>query len=281
MEFWNDILRVGMSETFIQYILKTSTSIIGKLIVALLMLWIGLKLVKLIVKIIRRAFECHGIEASATSFLLSCISIGLKTALFMSCAAVLEFDLTAFLALLGSAGLAVGFALQGSLSNIAGGILILIMKPFKVGDYIKEDAKNNEGTVISIDIFYTRLKTSDNKIVLIPNGVLTNSSLTNVTNEEKRRLDLFVGIEYTEDFERVKNLLWSLLKDNDYILQDEDMLIYVDAFDDSALRVGIRAWTSMDHNWNAKCDLLEKIKVTFDENDIVMPANQLNVKIQD
>lgn len=268
-----------MSETFIQYILKTSTNILGKIIIALLMLWIGLRLIKVSLRIIRKAFDRHGIEASAASFLISCISIGLRTALFMSCASVLGIDLTAFLALLGSAGLAVGFALQGSLSNIAGGILILIMKPFKVGDYIKEDGKNNEGTVVSIDIFYTRLKTSDNKVVLIPNGVLTNSSLTNVTNEEKRRLDLFVGIEYTENLERVKKLLFDLLKDNEHILQNEDMLVYIDDFGESAVRIGIRAWTSMENNWAAKCDLLEKIKVTFDQNNIVMPGNKLAVML--
>ena len=183
-------------------------------------------------------------------------------------------------AVLGSAGLAAGLALQGSLSNFAGGVLILLFKPFKVGDYIIEDAHKNEGTVSEIMIFYTKLATGDNRTVVIPNGTLANSSITNVTQQDKRRVDLYVGISYESDMKKAKELLAELAKKEMARLPEEDLLVFVDALEDSSVRLGCRLWVAVGDYWAVKWRLTEQIKEVFEENQIEIPYNQLTVSLK-
>jgi small conductance mechanosensitive channel len=182
------------------------------------------------------------------------------------------------MAVLGSAGLTVGLALQGSLSNFAGGVLILFMKPFQVGDYIITGAKE-EGTVMGIDIFYTHLLTPDNKRIVIPNGGLSNSSITNVTREPVRRLDILVSVDYSEDILKVKEILSKLVEKEDMVEKDRPVDIYVSSFDTSAISIGLRVWTATECYWQLKWKLLEEIKAAFEENKIVIPFNQLDVNM--
>ena len=173
------------------------------ILIALIFIFIGTKLVKFIVKIIKRSFDKAGLESSISGFLLSLIRGILYAVVFIMAAATMGFQVTSLVTILGTAGLAIGLALQGSLANFAGGVLILLMKPFRVGDYIIENDKKCEGTVVSIDIFYTKLRTYDNRIIVIPNGNITANSLINLTVEKVRRLDITVGVAYDSDIKLV------------------------------------------------------------------------------
>ncbi|MFW5631844.1 MAG: mechanosensitive ion channel family protein, partial [Acetivibrio ethanolgignens] len=157
-------------------------------------------------------------------------------------------------------------------------VLILIMRPFQVGDYIITGTKE-EGTVIGIDIFYTHLLTIDNRRVVIPNGGLSNSSITNVTRESVRRLDLLVSVDYSENIQKVKKILLELLATQEMVLGDRPIDIYVNSFDPSAISIGLRVWTETENYWTLKWKLLEEIKEEFDRNEIVIPFNQLDVNI--
>lgn len=230
-------------------------------------------------KLLKKSFSRSNMEETVAGFLVSLIQTIIRAVLILTAASIVGFEITSFLTVLGSAGVAIGLALQGSLSNFAGGVLILILKPFQVGDYIVEDNKNNEGTVIAIDIFYTKLLTIDNKTVVIPNGILSNTSLTNVTKQDKRRLDLRFGIDYSEDIKRVKDVLLEIMKQEERILPGEEIKIYVEELGDSAIQIGVRVWTTMEDYWDVKWALLEKVKCRFDEEKITIPYNHLNVTV--
>ena len=170
-----------------------------------------------------------------------------------------------------------GLALQGALSNLAGGVLILILKPFQIGDYIIEDNSKNEGTVISIDIFYTRLCTYDNKVVVIPNGILTNNSLTNLTLQEKRKIEIKILIDYDSNIQKVREIVKGILEADGRIMKEEPKDIFIDAFGDSGMLLGIRAWVHTDDYWSTTWDLREAVKEAFDANQIKIPYQRLEV----
>ena len=267
---------------------KTLDDIIGWLIsksgsalVAILFIIIGLRLVSVFMKILRRSFERSKMESSVAGFLLSIIRVLCYTLVFITAAAIVGFEVTSFVTILGTASLAIGLALQGALSNLAGGVLILLLKPFELGDYIIENNKNNEGTVISIDIFYTRLRTHDNKIVVIPNGILADNSLVNLTNETKRKVEIKIAIAYNSDIKRVKEIVYGLLNEDGRILDEESKDVFIDSFDDSGMTLGIRAWVRTEDYWSTTWDLREKVKTAFDEGQIEIPYNRLEVDLLD
>lgn len=218
-------------------------------------------------------------EPGVASFIVSFSNISIKIILLISAAGIAGLQVTSFLTILGSAGIAVGLALQGGLSNLAGGVLILLLKPFQVGDYIIEDNKGNEGTVVSVDIFYTKLKTIDNKIIVIPNGILSNTSLTNVTKQDERRIDLNIGIEYNESITKAREVLLQVINSNENILQEESVDIFVSNFDPSSINMGVRVWVKTEKYWKTRSELLENIKNKFDENNISIPFDHLDVNI--
>ena len=191
------------------------------------------------------------------------------------------FDTTSVAALLASSGVAIGLALQGSLSNFAGGVLILLLKPFVVGDYIIEDTNGKEGTVKEIQIFYTKLSTIDNKTIVIPNGMLTNNSITNATAKDERQLDLRVGISYNADIKKAKSMIEKLLSEDASILKEEQMNVFVNDLADSAVVLGIRAWVKNEEYWATRWRLLEEIKVELDENGIEIPYPQVTVHMKE
>lgn len=251
----------------------------GSVLVAILFIVIGIKIVSAIVKIFKRSFERSKMEASVAGFLLSIIRVIGYILVFITAATIVGFEVTSFVTILGTASMAVGLALQGALSNLAGGILILMLKPFEIGDYIIENDKNTEGTVISIDIFYTRLLTHDNKMVVIPNGILTNNSLINLTNETKRKLELKISIAYDSDIKKVKELVHGILTEDGRILDNEPKDVFIDSFDDSGMTLGIRAWVKTEDFWSTTWDLREKVKTSFDKNGIEIPYNRLEVDV--
>ncbi|MBS6560631.1 MAG: mechanosensitive ion channel [Clostridiales bacterium] len=249
----------------------------GAIALCIFILVVGFRVVKSIKRWLKQSFERHNMDASVSSFLVSFVDIGLKMVLFLWVISIIGVEMSSVIAILSSASIAIGLAVQGSLSNIAGGVLILLLKPFQVGDYIIEDNKKNEGTVVAIDIFYTKLYTVDNKTVVIPNGTLSNSSLTNVTREEKRRIDLFIGISYQESVKRVKEVLARVIDAEENILKEEGVTIFVNDFEASTVSIGVRVWAPMDCFWATKWSLLENIKEAFDEEGISFPYNQLDV----
>ena len=193
-----------------------------------------------------------------------------------------QFGVTAssVIAVLGSAGLTVGLALQGSLSNFAGGVLILLLKPFVVGDYIIENADKMEGTVAEITIFYTKLLTVDNKAIMIPNGTLSNSSIVNVTAMKKRRLDMLFGVAYDSDIKKVKEILERVAIGDEAILKDEPTNVFVSELKDSYVEVGTRGWVKKEDYWEAKWRITENVKLEFDKEGISIPFPQVEVTMK-
>lgn len=252
-----------------------------RVVIALIIYVIGKRVIKWLRKILKRALERSGADEGVCQFLDSGTKILLYFVLVMAVVNQLGVATTSLVAVLGSAGLAVGLALQGSLSNFAGGVLILLFKPFKVGDYIIEDTHKNEGTVTEIQIFYTKLRTTDNRIVVIPNGTLANSSLTDVTQQDKRRIDLYVGISYDADIRRAKEVLNGIIEGEAAKLEGEEVAVFVDSLEDSSVRLGLRFWVPTPDYWNAKWRVTEEIKLKFDENKIEIPYNHLTVSLKE
>ena len=251
-----------------------------RLLLTVLLFLVGSRLIKLVRKIVRRSMERAGADVGVTQFMDSLIRVLLYFLLIMFLADGIGVDTTSVMALVGSAGLTIGLAFQGSLSNFAGGVLILLIKPFKVGDYIIYTSGNLEGKVTKIEMFYTTLLTVDNKKVVIPNGTLSNSSLINVTAEEKRRIDIVVGIGYTANLRLAKEVCLRLLEEQPAVMQDQDKMVVVDELADSAVNLKICCWVRVEDYWTVRWDLMEKIKTAFDENGIEIPFNQLDVNLK-
>ena len=248
-----------------------------QMIVALAILFVGKKLLNFLLKIADRSMERIGTEITVRKFirhLLRAAGYGLIAVTMLQ---VVGIETTSLITVIGSAGVAAGLAMQGSLSNFAGGILILMMKPFKVGDYIIEDGNKNEGTVKTIGLVYTSLLTPDNKLIMIPNGHLANNSMTNVTAQEKRRLDIAVGISYSADLKRAKTLMMEVMTAYDAVLKDEEMVAFVSSLDDTAVTMGCRCWVPTGDYWPARWSITEKIKLAFDAHGIEIPFPQIVV----
>lgn len=255
---------------------------VGKnILIALVILIVGSKLIKWLVRHIGSSFKKTKIEPIVAKFLVSLIKFSLYFIIAIVIIGVLGIPTTSFIAALSAAGLTLGLALQGSLSNFAGGVLILLFKPFKIGDYIKEDSHANEGTVTGIDLFYTKILTFDNKTIVVPNGTLANSSLTNYTAEQKRRIDIKIGISYDSDVKLAKSVLQSVIERSEGVLRDEEISVYVDELADSRMIIGTKAWASTEDYWSTRWALLEGFKEALDANGIEIPFNQLSVTVKD
>ena len=252
-----------------------------KVLAALVAFFVGRLVIRWIRKIVRRSFERSGADKGVEQFVDSLLKYGLYALLVFSLISSLGFDTTSVAAVLASGGVAIGLALQGSLSNFAGGVLILLLKPFVVGDYIIEDTNGKEGTVKEIQIFYTKLSTIDNKTIVIPNGMLTNNSITNATAKDERQLDLRVGISYDADIRQAKNVIEELLEKDECIIKNEQINVFVHELADNAVVLGIRAWVKNEEYWTTRWRLLEEIKLSLDENGIEIPYPQMTVHMQE
>ncbi len=272
------------SEKFKEYLdvaFKWCMTIGKNILIAIVILIVGSKLIKWLMRHLANSFKKTKLETIVAKFMVSLIKFALYFIIAIVVIGVLGIPTTSFIAALSAAGLTLGLALQGSLSNFAGGVLILLFKPFKTGDYIKEDSHGNEGTVTGIDLFYTKILTVDNKTVVIPNGTLANSSLTNYTAENKRRIDINVGISYGSDIRLAKSVLMEVIEANEGVLKDEEINVYVHALADSQITIGTRAWASTEDYWPTRWALLEGFKTALDANGIEIPFNQLSVTIND
>lgn len=250
-----------------------------RVLIAIVILIVGRLIIKLIIKIIDKLLVKARVEISVNKFLKSLIRVGLYIVLIIFIGDQLGVPTTSFVAVLGSAGIAIGLALQGSLSNFAGGVLILMLKPFKVGDYIFEGASSREGKVEKIDLFYTTLVSPDNKKITVPNGKLSNSDITNYSYFETRRLDLDFNISYSTDTNLAKDLTYTLIKATKGILQDEEISVYVKVLAENFVTLGIIVWVKTEDYQNVKNEINEAIKQIFGKSDIQLPYKKVEVQI--
>lgn len=246
------------------------------IIVAIIIFFIGKKVIKLLRKLVRKSLIKANADTGAVQFIDSVVKFILYFILIVIIVGKFGVQASSLMAIVGSAGLALGLALQGSLANFAGGVLILLLKPFKVGDYI---IASEEGTVVQIQIFYTKLVTVDNKMIYIPNGELANSNITNVTAQESRVIDLIIGISYSSDLKLAKQLLYEIASSYENRLKDREIKVFVKELGSSEVNLGLRVWVKTEDYWDARWSFLEDIKYKFEENNIEIPFNQLDVHI--
>ena len=252
-----------------------------KVILAIVIYLICSRVIKWLCTILRKSMTKAGVPAEGVSFINSLAKVGLYALLIFSIATQFGVQATSVAALLASAGVGVSLALQGGLSNLAGGVIILIFKPFTVGDYIIEHGENNEGTVEKIELYYTTLATTDSRRVVIPNSLLTGNCITNVTAADKRRLEIKVGISYDSNLQKAKDILRELIQEDPELMDQEESQIYVDSLGESSVVLGLKSWVKTEEFWNTKWRMNERIKEAFDANGIQIPYPQLDLRIRD
>ena len=252
-----------------------------RLLMVGLIIIIGMRVIGTLKKMLSRSFVRMEMEISLRKFLMSVLSVAMYLLLALIAADKLGFNPASLIAVVGSAGVAVALSLQESLSNFAGGIIIMVMKPFRVGDYIVTTTTGIEGTVKIIGLIYTSLLTPDNRMVVIPNGGLANSSITNVTAEDKRRIEIQVGISYESDLRRAKELLLQILDTHPMALHEEDRMpqVFVWELGSNSVVLGGRVWTKMEDYWTVKFEITEQIKLTFDREGIEIPYQRVDIKV--
>ena len=248
-----------------------------KLLLAIIVLILGLWIINRLVRVMAVSMERSKMEATLARFLQSLVSIGLKALLLISVASMVGIATTSFIAVLGAAGLAVGLALQGSLGNFAGGALILMFRPYKVGDYIT--AQGVSGTVTDIQIFNTILKTPDNVRIIVPNGPMSSGIITNFSAEETRRLDFVFGIGYGDDVKQAREIIMSIMKDEVLIFDDPEPQVLLSNLGDSSVDLTVRTWVNAGDYWPLKFELTEKVKAAFDREGISIPFPQRDVHL--
>ncbi|WP_115717843.1 mechanosensitive ion channel family protein [Gallaecimonas mangrovi] len=248
-----------------------------KVVLALLVLLVGLWLINGFAKVVDKGMEVRKVEPTLRHFLRNLVSIAFKILLLISVASLIGIATTSFVAVVGAAGLAIGLALQGSLANFAGGVLILFFRPFKVGDFI--ETNGYMGTVREIQIFNTILNTTDNKRVIIPNGKVSNESLINFSAEPKRRVDFLFGVSYSADIDLVKATLKDIFEADERVYKDPVPLIVLSELADSSVNFTVRVWADASNYWPLYFDTMEKVKKTFDAKGIEIPFPQRDVHL--
>lgn len=265
-------------EKLFDYIFELVASFGAKLITALIVLFIGVRIIKIVKKWLKNSPKLDKLDLGVRSFLGSFASIALYIVLFITVAMILGIPTTSFITALASCGVAIGLALQGALSNLAGGIMILIFKPFNVGDYITTASVS--GNVDKITIMYTVLKTLDNKTITIPNGTLTNSVVENYSTQNQRRVDLVFSADYNADVETVKKILSDVMENHEKVLQDPAPFARLSRHGDNSLEYTVRAWCKSEDYWDVYFDITEAVKKEFDKNNISIPFPQIDVHIE-
>ena len=255
-----------------KYLEKAKTILIEygpNVLYALGLLIVGLFLIKKVVNFTKKIMSSRKVDITLQNFLTNIISIGLKLLLIVAVISKLGIDTTAIAAALAAAGLGVGLALQGALSNLAGGVLIIVFKPFKIGDLV--DAHDEIGIVKDINIFTTQIVTPDNKRVIIPNGTLANSNIVNYSAEGKLRVDLTIGVGYDEDIKETKKVLLDVLKHHNKVLEDPQPSVDVEALADSSVNFAVRPWCMVEDYWNVYFGITENCKLALDKAGIEIP----------
>lgn len=261
-----------------KFLLDLVVSFGSRLLGAMVILLVGWRVARWLRKWLLRTHRLDKLDAGVRSFLSSGATVLIYTLLFITVAMMLGVPATSFITALASCGVAIGLALQGSLSNVAGGLMLLIFKPFKVGDYI--ETPDTAGTVSDITVVYTVLRTPDNKVITVPNGTLSNSVVQNYSAVEQRRVDVTFAVDYRHDIEEVKALLTRVVTAHDKVLADPTPFARLSEHGERAMIFTVRAWCKTEDYWNVRFDLTEQVKAAFDEAGIVIPYPQMDVHIK-
>lgn len=266
-------------EQILTNLTQMGVSLGGKLLAALLVLGIGLKLASFVLKLVVKSRVFSKIDITAQTFLKSVLNIVFKAVVFVTAIGVLGVPLTSVVTVIASCGVAVGLALQGGLSNLAGGIIIIILKPFKVGDYIMENGV--DGTVESIGIFYTTLLTPDNRRVFIPNGTLMNSTVTATNQLDTRRVDFKFSVAYSSDIDMVKKVISYVIENTENVIMERGVNIVLSNHGESSIEFSVRVWTQTENYWSVYYSINENVKKAFDKAGIEIPYPQMDVHIKE
>lgn len=262
-------------EKFVDSVIEKSGPVCMSLLFALVVLIGGLIAVKMLIKLLNKGRIFNKLEDGAAHFIISFIKISLNIVVIMSAAMIMGFPAASIVTILGSAGVAIGLALQGSLSNLAGGLMLIIFKPFKIGDYIIVNGR--EGTVRDISVFYTTITTIDNRNITLPNGKITNESIENWSANDVRRVTVPIGLSYDADIDKAKQALLTAAENTVYTVDSPGAEVIVDKYSDSSIGFSVRVWCKPENYWDVLYDLNEKIKAALDENGITIPYPQLDV----
>lgn len=280
MNFEAESIDPGVIQKYLQELPDKALRFGVKVLLAVVFLIIGIQIIKLIRRIVRKSMKRANADTGAIQFMDSFIKVVLYILLFFMTASGFGLNTASVVALLGSAGVAIGLAVQGSLSNFAGGVLILLLKPFKVDDYIIVSGGTNEGTVMEIQLFYTKLVTLDNHVVIIPNGELTTSDIVNLSMLAERRINIPVSIAYDEDIRTAKEVIQSVLEKEQAVLKEKEHFVFVNELADSGVNLNVRCWTKNEDYWETKWRLTENIKYALDEAGISIPFPQMDVHLE-
>lgn len=272
----SDFVETGVIEvSFFTKLWSNFLEYLPTLIVAVVVYIIGCIINKIIMKLLSKGLERSKIDATVHGFLKSLVKVVLICITIIIVLTILRVPMTSIITVVGSAGIAIGLALQSSLSNISGGVIVLITKNFRVGDYIS--INGTEGTVKEISIFATNIITIDNKSIFVPNGVVSNSTIINFTREKTRRVDHIMSISYNNDTKMAISVINEVINNNNKILSVPEPFVRICAFASSSVDISVRVWVNSADYWDVYFDLLEQIKEAFDENGIVIPYNQLDI----
>ncbi len=269
----------GMIRAYFEGLMPSLVGFLLQLAATIVLLLVGSRIIRWIVSIVRRSLDKSRAETGVVTFLCSLIRYLLYFVLIMIVLSQFGVTTSSVVAVLGSAGLTLGLALQGSLSNFAGGVLILLLKPFVVGDYILDNGSGLEGTVSEISIFYTKLLAVDNKVIAIPNGSLSNTSITNYSGMDRRRVDITVGVSYDADLKLAKEALAAVVAGEERVITEEPSDIFVSSLSDSSVELGVRVWVRTDDYWAVRWHMLEEIKYALDRSGISIPYPQMDVHL--
>lgn len=261
----------NLQEKLVEFLVNFGPKVLGAIVVLIIGLWI----IGRITRVLKKTFEKREMDPSLRGFLSSMISVLLKVLLVISVMSMVGIAVTSFIAILGAAGLAIGLALSGTLQNFAGGVILLIFKPFKVGDFIT--AEGHSGTVEDIQIFVTYLKTPQNVTIIIPNSGLATNSLTNYSAKPVRRVDWSFGIAYGDSFDKAKEVILKLIQEDERILKDPEPFIALGELADSSVNITVRAWVNSGDFWGVFFDMNEKVYKTFEKEGINIPFPQMDV----
>lgn len=269
----------GMIRAYFEGLMPSLVGFLLQLAATIVLLLVGSRIIRWIVSIVRRSLDKSRAETGVVTFLCSLIRYLLYFVLIMIVLSQFGVTTSSVVAVLGSAGLTLGLALQGSLSNFAGGVLILLLKPFVVGDYILDNGSGLEGTVSEISIFYTKLLAVDNKVIAIPNGSLSNTSITNYSGMDRRRVDITVGVSHDADLKLAKEALAAVVAGEERVITEEPSDIFVSSLSDSSVELGVRVWVRTDDYWAVRWHMLEEIKYALDRSGISIPYPQMDVHL--
>ncbi len=275
-----EVQELSLLENYLKGLIPGFISFALNVIAAVLVYLIGVRVIRWMRRLMGKSLRRHNVDEGVCQFLDAIVKVGGYFLLILMILGLFGVTTASVVAVLGSAGLTLGFALQGSLSNFAGGVLILLLKPFGIGDYIIEEGGKKEGTVQEISIFYTTLLTADHRMVVIPNGMLANNSITNLTKSGIRRLDVKVGITYDADMKKAKQVLLQVAKNCERRLMSEEPVVLVDELADSSVNLIVRLWTDPDNYWDARSEVTEQVKLSLDEAGIEIAFPQLDVHVR-